>query len=198
MNCLDFSAIDFETANRRDTSACSIGIAIVESGAVIETKHYLIKPYPNYFHPLNVRIHGIEYCDVQDAPTFGELWPTIQPLLEGRVIAAHYAPFDMGILLGGLDFYDMPRPDLDILCSCRMARVAFPELRSHKLDSVCEYLDIPLAHHRADSDAEGCAQIIIEIAKRTGLGSLMDVRRKLRLEPGTVRDGVYVPLKKWS
>lgn len=198
MNCLNFSAIDFETANARDTSACSIGIAVVEDGVIRETQHYLIKPYPNYFHPVNVRIHGIQYSDVQGAPTFGELWPTIRPFLEGRVIAAHYAPFDMGILLGGLDFYDVPRPDLDVLCSCRMSRMAFPELRSHKLDIVCGYLNIPLSHHRADSDAEGCAQIIIEIAKRIRLRSLMDVRKKLRLEPGSVRDGVYVPLKKWS
>lgn len=198
MNCLNFSAIDFETANGRDTSACSIGIVVVQDGRIVDRQHYLIKPYPNFFHPMNVRIHGIHASDVEDAPTFDELWPTIQPLLEGRVIAAHYAAFDMGILLGALDFYDVPRPDLDVICSCRMARTAFPELRSHKLDNVCRYLGIPLMHHRADSDAEGCAEIILEISRRVHVTTLMDVRRKLRLEPGRIRGGVYVPLKKWS
>lgn len=198
MDTLDFSAIDFETANSRDTSACSIGIAVVENGAICETHHYLIKPYPNYFSARNISIHGIEAKDVQDAPTFDELWPTIRPYLENRIIAAHYAPFDMGVLLGALDFYDVTRPDLDILCSCRMARVAFPKLKSHKLNIVCGYLDIPLDHHKADSDAEGCAGIILEISKRHGLHTLKDVREKLRLEPGNIRSGIYTPIKKWS
>lgn len=194
---LDFTAIDFETANRHETSACSVGLAVVENGQIARTYHYFIRPYPFFFLEANIRVHGIEARDVQEAPSFADLWPTIRPLLDGHIIAAHYALFDMGVLLGGLDFYGIERPNLDILCSCRMARAAFPELSSHKLSNVCRYLSIPLNHHHADSDAEGSAAIIINIAQRFHLQSLMDVRRRLGLEPGSVRGGKYIPLKKW-
>lgn len=197
MDNLDFCAIDFETANSRDTSACSIGIAVVENGSVKETHHYYIKPFPEYFSAKNISIHGIRPTDVVDAPTFDQLWPIIRQYIDGRVIAAHYAPFDVGVLLGALDYYGVKRPESDILCSCRMARVAFPMLPSHKLNIVCGYLNIPLDHHRADSDAEGCAGIIIEIARKYGINTLTDIRRKLRLEPGSIRNGQYTPIKKW-
>lgn len=194
---LDFTAIDFETANRHKTSACSIGIAVVENGAITKTHHFLINPYPDYFHPMNIRIHGIEAEDVQDAPTFAELWPVIRPLIDDKIIAAHNASFDMGVLLGCLDHYGLERPEIDILCSCRMAKAAYPALRNHKLDTVCSYLSLALDHHRADSDAEGCAGIILDIAKRYKLSSLEEVHTKLRVQPGYIRSGEYLPISRW-
>ena len=56
-----YIAIDFETANAKRVSACSVGVAVIEDGRVVETFPSLIKPPPDYdtFAPLNVRIHGI-------------------------------------------------------------------------------------------------------------------------------------------
>ena len=46
----DFTAIDFETANRYPTSACSIGIVVVQDGEITEEFSHLIKPEPYYFN----------------------------------------------------------------------------------------------------------------------------------------------------
>ena len=37
--------LDFETANSCNGSICSVGVAIVETGEVLERKEYLIKPH---------------------------------------------------------------------------------------------------------------------------------------------------------
>ena len=46
-------AIDFETANNQMSSVCSVGIAVMEDGVVIDHYYSLIKPEENvsYFSP---------------------------------------------------------------------------------------------------------------------------------------------------
>ena len=58
---LDFTAIDFETANPARGSACAVGVAKVRDGAVIDSASWLIKPPQGRddFHRMNVGIHGI-------------------------------------------------------------------------------------------------------------------------------------------
>jgi len=50
-NKLNFTAIDFETANYSITSACQIGIVVVEKSEIIKTYSSYIKPSPNFFVP---------------------------------------------------------------------------------------------------------------------------------------------------
>lgn len=45
----DFVAIDFETANGRRSSVCSVGIVIVRGGEIVDRFYSLIKPAPNYY-----------------------------------------------------------------------------------------------------------------------------------------------------
>ena len=45
----DFAAIDFETANGKRTSVCSVGIVIVRNGKIINKIYRLIRPRPNYY-----------------------------------------------------------------------------------------------------------------------------------------------------
>ena len=51
----DFAAIDFETANGRRSSVCSIGVVIVRDGKIVDKFYSLIQPLPNYFYGLHRR-----------------------------------------------------------------------------------------------------------------------------------------------
>ena len=44
----DFAAIDFETANGRRTSVCSVGVVVVRGGEVVDALYSLIRPRPNF------------------------------------------------------------------------------------------------------------------------------------------------------
>ena len=52
-------AIDFETANNKMASVCSVGIAVMEDGVIIDHYYSLIKPEENvsYFSPYNTNSH---------------------------------------------------------------------------------------------------------------------------------------------
>ena len=45
----DFVAIDFETANGKRSSVCSVGIVVVRGGEIVDRFYSLIKPTPNYY-----------------------------------------------------------------------------------------------------------------------------------------------------
>ena len=64
---MNFVAIDVETANADMASICQIGIAKFENGVLVEEWVSLINP-EDYFHFINVDIHGIGESDVADEP----------------------------------------------------------------------------------------------------------------------------------
>ena len=45
----NFVAIDFETANGKRSSICSVGAAIVKNGEIVDSFYSLVKPTPNYY-----------------------------------------------------------------------------------------------------------------------------------------------------
>ena len=56
----DFVAIDFETANGRRSSVCSVGIVIVRDGVIVDRFYSLIQPAPNYYTywtPINQEVN---------------------------------------------------------------------------------------------------------------------------------------------
>ncbi len=155
----NFVAIDFETANYGNDSACSVGVVRVRDGQIAQQEMRMIRPPSNWF--IFTHIHGIAWKDVAQAQTFGEVWPELAPLFEGAdFIAAHNAGFDRRILLACCDRYQLEPPTQPFLCSMQLARSVW-NLHPTKLSDVCQHLNIELNHHEALSDALACARILI-------------------------------------
>ncbi len=174
-------AIDFETATREATSACALGIALIDGLQVVETASWLIRPPFNEYEYRNTLIHGIGPQDTELAPEFDELWWEIGPLLAGRDLIAHNAAFDMRVLGALIESRNLAAPRYEYLCTVKLARRAMPRLFNHKLDTVCNHCDIRLVHHDAASDAAACAQIAIECARRSGAGTIRESLEVLRV-----------------
>lgn len=161
----NFVAIDFETADRYKDSACSIGLVRVESGKVVSKAHYLIRPPRRHIE--FTHIHGISWGDVAEQPSFAQLWPTLEPILQGTdFFAAHNASFDRSILHACCTAHNIAPPSPAFICTVKLARDTW-NIRPTKLPNVCEYLDFPLKHHDALSDAEACAHIVISANQPT-------------------------------
>ena len=127
---MEFVAIDFETANRNSDSACSIGLATVKDGVIVDEYYKLIRPKNLYFHPDNIKVHGLTEEMVADEPTLPEIWEEILPRLQGKQVVAHFAKFDMGVLKGSLASWNIPLPEFDFICSWMLAKKALPHLES--------------------------------------------------------------------
>ncbi|MDO5571603.1 MAG: 3'-5' exonuclease [Bacteroidales bacterium] len=170
---LNFTAIDFETANQYPTSACSIGIVKVENGKIVEEVSHLIKPQPNFFISSFIDIHHITKAMVSDAPLFGELWPEISKLIEdSEALVAHNAPFDMRVLKACIEMEMIRAYIPQNFCTVRLSRKYLKFLINHKLNTVCDYFNIELDHHEALSDARGCAKIVLGLNEMFENGEL--------------------------
>ncbi len=165
---LEFTAIDFETANGSPASPCAVGLVKVRDGKISDTLSFLIQPpYPNdWFHEGNIRVHGIRPSDVDGAATAVEAIELMLGFIGTDTLVAHNAPFDMGVLRATAQLVGSDLPNLTYACSLAISRKTY-NLESYRLNAVAYAIGIEeFAHHDALADSDACANIIIHAANR--------------------------------
>lgn len=180
---LDFTAIDFETANSSSASACAVGLARVRDGHVIETAGWLIKPPAGHdqFFEVNIGIHGIRPDHVAAAPTWTDQLGALTDFVGDDVLVAHNAGFDVRVLRTACEATDAPCPPYRYVCSLQASRKTY-RLDSYRLPNVAAaagFLDF--AHHDATADALACAHIMIDAARRVGADDIVELAMLLGL-----------------
>lgn len=156
-----YICFDVETPNRGNNRMSAIGVCIVEDGAIVKEYYSLVNP-EQHFDIFNIALTHITPDMAAEAPTFGELWSTLEPMLKSGLLVAHNAQFDMSVLSKCMRDYDIPCGEMtNYACTCRIGKRLLPRLENHRLDTMCYELDIPLDHHNALSDARACAEILI-------------------------------------
>ena len=193
---MNFTAIDFETANGQRNSACSLGLVRVENGIIVESKDWLISPPEMYFHPMNVSIHGITEEDVMNEPSFNYIWEEVEDYLHGKMVIAHNASFDVSVLRACLDTYGIRFPEFDYLCTVQISRNIWPNMPNHKLNTMAHLFGIPLKHHDALEDTLACAKIAIKACEVMNMNSLTDLANELHIAPGKLNPNGYKAPKK--
>ena len=174
---INFTAIDFETANGSPASPCAVGLVKVADGKIVDSWATLMQPpYPHdYFHPGNIGVHGIHQSDVADSPTTAEAFAAMFDWIDGDILIAHNAPFDMGVIRATMDLLGQPLPQLDYACSLSIARKTY-NLESYRLSSVAYAVGHEeFNHHDALADSDACARIILHAAKRHGAAELAEL-----------------------
>ena len=180
---LDFTAIDFETANSSPASACSVGLVRVRGGEVVAQTGWLIRPPAGHdeFNEWNTRIHGIQAHDVVSASSWVDQLDRLCAFAGADVLVAHNAGFDLNVLRRACEATGLDAPPYRSLCSLAVARKTYT-LDSYRLPKAAEAAGFgEFPHHDALADARACAQIVIDAARRIGardidaLGSALSV-----------------------
>ncbi len=180
---LDFTAIDFETANSSNASACAVGLVRVRAGRVVAQTGWLIRPPAGYdrFFELNTRIHGIREEDVADAKTWSEQLGDLTAFAGADVLVAHNAGFDMAVLNRASEACGDVVPPYRYACSLQAARKVY-DLASYRLPFVAAEAGFAeFAHHNAVADALACAHVMIDIAGRLGVDDVDDLAAAARI-----------------
>lgn len=174
---IDFTAIDFETANSHGASACSVGLVKVRDGRVVDRAGWLIRPPLGFddFLEWNTRIHGIRKHDVHAAASWADQFADLVAFAGDDVFVAHNAGFDMGVIRAACAATALDHPEYDYLCSLQLARKTY-ELESYRLPAVAMAAGFEeFRHHDASADAEACAAIVVHAALRHGASSLAEL-----------------------
>jgi DNA polymerase-3 subunit epsilon len=186
----DFVVIDVETACARVSSICQVGIVGFRAGVEVFAYETLVDPCDD-FSSFNTRIHGISCDHVVGKPTFRHIHATIDAHLAGRITVAH-SHFDKGALSAACLAHEQAPIATTWLDSVRVARRAWPDLPSHRLNILSRFLGVRHKHHDALSDARAAGMVIVRAIDHTGIdlaGWLTPVRSGSGPSPRPAADG---------
>lgn len=181
---LDFTAIDFETANGSPASACAVGLVRVRNSQIVESFESLFKPTAqhNWFSPGNIAVHGITPQMIESAPAFGETLEQMLAFIDQDPLIAHNAPFDMGVLRASAEAINASLPEINYSCSLQISRKTY-NLESYRLNQVAYAIGHEeFDHHNALADSDACSRIVIHAADRHGAKNLSELLTATKLE----------------
>ena len=164
----EFLAVDTET-NGQPRDRCElteVGSVLVGGGELHERWSSLV----GVAEPLGrgiQRFTGITQAMVDEAPPPETVLPELAEQLRGRVLVAHSARFDVGVLRQAFDRAELAWPDPPVMCTVALARRLAPLQRRRGLATRADALGIEVAAtHRALPDAETCARVLCALLPR--------------------------------
>ncbi len=183
----EFLALDTET-NGSGGDLCEmteVGAVLVGGGELHETYDSLVRVERPLSRGIQ-RFTGITQGMVDGAPPREEVLPEIADLLEGRVLVAHNARFDVRVLRQEFERAGIEWPRPPVLCTVQLARRFAPLARKRGLAPLAGSLGIEVDEvHRALPDALTCARVFCALfpklcANAPTLGDALDLLRSRR------------------
>lgn len=105
-------------------------------------------------------VHGIGDLDVSFAPSFAEAGRGLLSFIEGAVLVAHNAPFDLGFLRAECERAGLPVPRTLSYDTIALAKAAVPGLPSYALGRLAASFGIAQKEaHRGADDARVCMEL---------------------------------------
>ncbi|NCC52674.1 MAG: 3'-5' exonuclease [Spartobacteria bacterium] len=163
-----FVAFDTETTGFSAKKDRIVEIAGVKyrNGEIIERRTWLINPQRKMPYWAE-RVHGISDAMLADQPTFAEIYPEFLEFIDGSVLMAHNATFDVGFLQEEIKRIGADLPPNKTIDSLPLFRAWYPEVKRHNLEAMAEHLHVNNGgFHRALADSVYIALILDEGLKR--------------------------------
>lgn len=157
MENITFVIFDTETTGFSPAKdrVLEIGAVKVRDGKKIEEKTWLINPQ-RYIPWYVQNVHHITPEMVKDRPTFADIYPDFLKFIDGSVLIAHNAPFDVRFIAAEAQRNNLPAPKNAVLDSLKLFRTWYPDLPSHRVEDLINLFDIStdgLQEHRATDDS---------------------------------------------
>lgn len=171
-----FIVFDTETTGlSNEDTVCQIAIALVNSQTLIvnDWAVSLINPLrPIKAHATD--IHHITDDMVQGCPTLPEFlaqsgaWHWFSQV---SLLCGHNVSFDIRMCQAHL-----PRTDFQVLDTAKLARVLYPKLRNHKLQTLVSELNLPMRlAHDARGDVQSCLDFLGLVADERSIYDLLNL-----------------------
>lgn len=189
--------VDVEGNGARPPDLVELAVVPLTSATIGTPTSWLMRPSSPITWQAR-KIHGITNDHVADMPTFEAVRDSVTShVADEVVVVGHNVRVDLDVLCRKMPGW-LPHAVLDTL---RLARALLPDLPSHKLGALVEYLDLAaglpagLQPHRATYDALVTARLLAALATRddgspratselNGLGGLPQPDSAAEVQPG--------------
>lgn len=141
------------------------------------------------------RVHGIGDDEVADKPDVGEVLPRFLEFIEGSVLLAHNAEFDVGFLAHEAQRAGIAMPGIPVVDTVEISRSLRPDLPNRKLETISKAIGLEApTYHRALADAETLERVFLRMLEDARPQTLGDV---LKLSAGALTFGPDPRLAMW-
>ncbi|WP_053083767.1 PolC-type DNA polymerase III [Rubeoparvulum massiliense] len=137
----------------------------MKEGQVIDRFETFINPHQTI--PDNIQqLTSITNEMVADAPELSTVIRDFALFVGDATLVAHNARFDMGFIQAaakevGIESFNQP-----VLDTLQLARLLFPDLKNHKLNTLTDKFNVKLEnHHRAVDDSEATGYVLYALLK---------------------------------
>ena len=176
-------AFDTETSGAYPVESEIIELGAVKwhEGKIVGQFQTLLKPSKALVDD-NIRIHGITNEMVANAVQMKTQIAAFCDFIEGGILVAHHAPFDLGFLTLDIERAGLRFPNTLNVCSSLLSR-ALLTTTNHKLQTLIRELNLEGgAAHRAYDDAYACLQVFFKTVEKLDpvvtIQHLLDVQKK--------------------
>lgn len=180
----EFLVVDVETTGLSPETGdrvCEIGAVKLRASAVVETLSNLIDPR----RPISAGAYAVNRISPQmlaEAPEFSGIAEQLFRMMDGSVLVAYNAPFDISFLTNEFRLLAFPPIQNVVVDALTVARQLLPGIRKYPQENVARFLGIPFpVKHRALDDAMMTAKIFTlftSILKAYDMTSVSDLMRK--------------------
>ena len=158
---IKFACLDTETTGLSPQGGgkiCEVAISISQNGRTLEEFSTLVNPgFP--MSPEVIAIHGITNEMVQGAPCFADILPRLVSMLDGCVLVAHNADFDISFLRAEFESCGVNFPAYPVIDTLKLARKS-GRFERNRLGLIAQELGINCqGWHRAMADTKMAEQI---------------------------------------
>ncbi|MBR4355850.1 MAG: 3'-5' exonuclease [Elusimicrobiaceae bacterium] len=158
---LKFACLDTETTGLSPAGGgkiCEIAVSVSQNGRHVEEFSTLLNPgIP--MSPEVIAIHGITNEMVKQAPSFADILPRLLGILDGCVLVAHNADFDLSFLRAEFESCGVNFPPYPVIDTLKLARKS-GQFERNRLGLIAQQLGISCeGWHRAMADTKMAEQI---------------------------------------
>lgn len=179
---IKFACLDTETTGLSPLEGgrvCEVAVSVSKGGVPLEEFSTLLNPGMP-MHPDVIAIHGITNEMVKNAPLFADIVPQLLYLLDGAVIVAHNADFDLGFLQAEFGWCGLKMPACPVVDTLKLARKSGKFVKNN-LGCIAADLGInSQGWHRAMADTKMAEQIFyyfLTILSKEGVSELEHLQK---------------------
>jgi len=191
---LDFTAVDFETANSQRGSVCAVGLVRVRDGRVADKSGGWSAPRRALASSLTPRPPSTASRPRwwSTTPAWREVAAWIVRYAGQDVLVCHNAGYHVSVLRHACAADDVPPPAAGFLCTMVAARRAF-RLPSYRLPFVADKCGVELTgRHQVLISARGAAMVAVALARKHGASTPSELADALDIRMGCLEPGRYV------
>lgn len=185
LDALPLTFLDLETtglAPAQGHRVCEVALLRVRGDQVEQRLATLVDP-ERHSDPQAFAVNQISPEMLDGAPHFAEVAGQVLAVLQGSVLIAHNAPFDLAFLRNELARLDLPPPDNYVIDTLALARRLLRR-SSYSLQTLAHDLGLAAPNHRAEADVRALRGLFAYLVRQLAEQEIATLDALLRYQRG--------------